>query len=133
MHDTDIRAQLDQERRIIQNATEGPWEWGEESPGWGDCGPNLETVERGPVYFDGSQGAKEIVIGSWGHDANGIAVDPADAEFIAHARTALPVRNAQIEAVLALHVLADFGECNECSNGTPWPCPTVTAIEEAGK
>lgn len=44
---------------------------------------------------------------------------------------ALLVRNAQVEAVLELHALADFGECNECSNGTPWPCATVRAIEEA--
>lgn len=39
--------------------------------------------------------------------------------------------SAKIEAVLELHVPADFGECSECSNGTPYPCPTVTAIQEA--
>lgn len=101
MSANDIHAQLEEERRLIDAATGGPWEWGKEShDSWGDCGPNLETIERGPVYFDGSQGAKEIVVGSWGHDANGIDVDPADAAFIAHARSALPIRNAQVQAVM---------------------------------
>lgn len=61
------------------------------------------------------------------------------------ARTALPVRNAQIEAVLELHEPFEYGGggpesgdgagCEECryDDGShwEWPCPTVRAIEEA--
>lgn len=70
-------------RETANAATPGPWSWGEESKGWGDCGPNLETVERGPVYSDGSQGSLSTVVGSWGHDANGISVEDNDATHIA--------------------------------------------------
>lgn len=70
-------------RRIAEAATQGAWTWSAETDGWGDCGPNLETAERGPLYFDGSQGAAETIVRSWGHDANGISVEDADAEHIA--------------------------------------------------
>ena len=70
-------------RETANAATPGPWSWGEESEGWGDCGPNLETVERGPVYSDGSQGSLSTVVGSWGYDANGISVEDNDARHIA--------------------------------------------------
>ena len=113
----DIRAQLEEERRIIEGAYPGPWTVGAYSEStnsnyFGAVQDSEDPSEPGPLLGDAHL---------------------PDATFIAHARTALPVRNAQVEAVLELHVLADFGECNECSNGTPWPCPTVTAIEEAGK
>lgn len=68
--------------------------------------------------------------------------------FIAHARTALPLRNAQVEAVLSIHrpveVEPSATICSGCSTrrGTfpdfryfpvvEYPCPTVRAIEEAG-
>ena len=80
-----MTADLSGIRSLLAGITPGPWVWSEEADEWGDCGPNLETVERGPVYSDGSQGAKETVIGSWGHDANGISVEPNDAAFIAAA------------------------------------------------
>lgn len=70
-------------RRIAEAATRGPWAWSAGTDGWGDCGPNLETVERGQLYDDGSQGAAETIVGSWGHDANGITVEDADAQHIA--------------------------------------------------
>lgn len=80
MTDLDVAAL----RKIAESATPGPWTWSEESDdNWGDCGPNLETVARGPRYRDGSQGAEETIVGSWGHDANGISVEPADALHIA--------------------------------------------------
>lgn len=74
---------LDELRKTAEAATPGPWRWSPEESHWGDCGPNLETVERGPVYADGSQGALLEVIGSWGHDANGISVADEDKDFIA--------------------------------------------------
>jgi hypothetical protein len=78
---------VDEIEARLNAATPGPWQWSPEEDTWGDCGPNLETVERGQVYSDGSQGAEAQVIGSWGHDANGISVADGDAEFIAHSPT----------------------------------------------
>ena len=69
-----------------------------------------------------------------------------DSEFIAAARTTVPALVDALEAVLKVH--RDGGEsqgyldnghygvidhcCTECGSygeyGTPWPCPTVTAI-----
>ena len=123
MHDaTDIRAQIEEERRIIEAASEGPWHVTDRGIGWEVSREPLEDKPDDPGFWPATvnDGLRETF-------------SKTDATFIAHARAALPVRNAQIEAVLALHVLADFGECNECSNGTPWPCATVRAIEEAGK
>lgn len=75
--------ELNELRKVAEAATPGPWQWGPERSHWGDCGPNLETVERGPLYEDGSQGAAAEVVGSWGHDANGISVEDHDKAFIA--------------------------------------------------
>ena len=101
--------ELDAIQRRADMATEGPWTWGEETDEWGDCGPNLETVARGPFYSDGSQGAEETVIGSWGHDANGISVEDHDAEFIAHARTDVPTLLALVRELKArLAVVAEL-------------------------
>ena len=43
---------------------------------------------------------------------------------------------AKIEAVLALHRPSEYGcvsECRETNGDLNYPCPTVRAIEEAGK
>lgn len=130
MHDaTDIRAQLEQERRLIEGATEGPWAYEPES-----VGPNGEWYRPARAYVeieshgpDGVEG-DELTLGGG---------SPEDAAFIAHARTALPVRNAQIEAVLALHrkkvrTARMKYYCGHCGDEAGWPCPTVRAIEEAG-
>ena len=162
MHDaTDIRAQLAEERRLIGEATEGPWEF--------DLDGDVQGRRKG-MYPDPEM--DPIV---------GCLEQPEDNAFIAHARTALPVRNAQVQAVLALHReevrwiheanpevswgsreqalewddemdpedITTFSLCSECKRveegpdgehifdvgyGTStWPCPTVRAIEEAGK
>lgn len=76
MSTNDIRAQLEQEREIIQSATDGPWE-----------ADPLEGDLTGP------EGGFVMEVLAW--------LDP-DATFIAHARTALPIRNAQVEAVLGV-------------------------------
>ena len=120
-HDIDIRAQLERERR--------------DNTGWHEfvTADDSATTHIAYVYEDGSiylpEGPDVVT-------ATDFRMAAATGRFWRLERageSALPVRNAQIEAVLELHALADFGECNECSNGTPYPCPTVTAIEEAGK
>lgn len=70
-------------RKIAEAATPGPWAWSKEPDGWGDNGPNLETVERGPIWADGSQVAREQIVTSWGHDAHGICVEDANAAHVA--------------------------------------------------
>ena len=76
----------------------------------------------------------------YGYDASGIEVkSPADAEFIAHARTDVPALVAALRAVLNLHfkaqpIPAAFGTqeggdyCVTCAED--WPCPTVAAIHQ---
>jgi hypothetical protein len=114
---TDLTDQLDAIQARVDAATEGPWVWSEETSEWGDCGPNLETVKRGPVYADGSQGADEMVIGSWGHDANGISVDDADAAFIAAAPTdigfLLVLARKQQAAIDAVTAVVDEWEAHD--------------------
>ena len=115
-------------RERVEAATKGPWTWTKEQDGWGDCGPNLD-------------GATDEVIGSWGHDANGIFVDPADAEFIAHARTDLPRLLAAVTNVLELHKpmgATDEVFCSACfdpdwtsPDDNNYPCPTVRTITTA--
>lgn len=57
----------------------------------------------------------------------------ADAEFIAHARTAVPALVAAVERVQALHRRnSEIGAhtfCLECHEF--WPCPTRKALEES--
>lgn len=141
---------LDDIRARAEAATPGPWQWSPEENVWGDCGPNLETVERGPVYSDGSQGAEATVVGSWGHDANGISVEDSDKEFIAHAREDVPRLLHAVYAVLALHreveCVDEDGEptggtcCEECKDlddhsgervHEVFPCRTVREIQAA--
>lgn len=51
----------------------------------------------------------------------------ADAEFIAHARTALPALVAAVERAQALHSCTRSLRCEECE--LPYPCPTIEALE----
>jgi len=78
-----LEARIAEDEALARAATPGPWEWGAETSEWGDCGPNLETVAKLPPYSDGSIGPVETVIGSWGHDANGITVADGDKAHIA--------------------------------------------------
>lgn len=58
-----------------------------------------------------------------------------DAEFIAHARTAVPALVAAVERVQALHTPDEFGMCEGCGDNehgyaiVPHPCPTIRALE----
>ena len=63
------------------------------------------------------------------------ALNPADAEFIAHARTAVPALVAAVERVQALHTPDEFGMCEGCGDNehgyaiVPHPCPTIRELE----
>lgn len=60
-----------------------------------------------------------------------VDLDEADAEFIAHARTALPALVAAVERVQALHSPWPSPSiqtyCRTCAH--PMPCPTIRALE----
>ena len=121
-------------------ATEGPWEWEGEAEAEWEIGANSLVPSRRP---------DDPVLYGYGYDASGIEVkNPADAEFIAHARADVPDMAAALRAVLEIH--QDGGEsqgytdtgtydfmphcCTECGSlgeyGVPWPCATVTAIRQ---
>ena len=139
---------LDEIEARANAATEGPWEWEGEAKAEWELGANSLVPSRRP---------DDPVLYGYGYDASGIEVKtPADAEFIAHARTDVPwlleqvgLRDKALEAVLELH--KDGGEsqgylddgsygdmphcCTECGSlgeyGVPYPCPTVEAITTA--
>ena len=124
----DVRAWLDHTQKLDGAATPGPWVWSEPDPEWtGDYYGVWERDEDMPPV------AATHAPGEYGK---------ADAEWIAHARTALPQAVAALRAVLDLHQprnrvtqsapghLVDTpGPCTACD--WDWPCPTVAAITEA--
>lgn len=123
-----INARLDEWEAAAKAATPGPWQWWNlegADQGWSGQGPDLETVERGPVYSDGSQGAAHTVVSAWGHDAWGITVEETDAAHIAlNDPAAVLAMVAGLRAVVALHT--GDRDCGfACRNTT---CPTLRAI-----
>ena len=130
---------LDEIEARANAATEGPWEWEGEAKGEWEIGANSLVPSRRP---------DDPVLYGYGYDASGIEVkNPADAEFIAHARTDVPALLDALEKVLRLHPRVvvlhadpEFGRmeddaiCGACIvNHEPadWPCPTVEAITTA--
>ena len=130
---------LDKIEARANAATEGPWEWEGEAKAEWELGANSLVPSRRP---------DDPVLYGYGYDASGIEVKtPADAEFIAHARTDVPWlleqverRDKALEAVLDLHKEDGHGWgpgesfCTECQQGygllVPYPCPTVAAIRQ---
>lgn len=130
---------LDKIEARTNAATEGPWEWEGEAKAEWEIGANSLVPSRRP---------DDPVLYGYGYDASGIEVKtPADAEFIAHARTDVPWlleqverRDKALEAVLDLHKEDGHGWgpgesfCTECQQGygllVPYPCPTVAAIRQ---
>ena len=113
-------------------ATEGPWEWEGEAKAEWEIGANSLVPSRRP---------DDPVLYGYGYDASGIEVKtPADAEFIAHARTDVPDMAAALRAVLAIHTPVDRGRATACCTCEQWiestdpeaciewPCATVEAI-----
>ena len=123
----DVRAWLDRAHTLDQNATPGPWVWSGPDPEWtGDYYGVWERDEDMPPV------AATHAPGEYGK---------ADAEWIAHARTALPAAVAALRALADLHQprnrvthsasghLVDTpGPCTACD--WDWPCPTIAAIQD---
>ena len=102
-------------------ATEGPWSAADEH---GDL-PGAD-----PAWCV----SRMTEDGRWMHDvADEFGLEPADAEFIAAARTAVPALTAAVRDVLALHFTRHTVvsgnpplPCDAC--GRALPCPTVRAL-----
>lgn len=118
-----VRAWLDHTQQLDQAATGGPW-----------------YTFKTAVGLTNGIGSK--VIPKYEAVIEDTYTDPADAEWIAHARSALPAATAALRAVLDLHQPYQYRAserdlCAECINdaeteGTiQWPCPTVRAITDA--
>lgn len=87
-------------------------------------------VDRLSDYSEGHRWHIADVLRWGGHqgmrNALSFSEDEETAEFVAAARNAVPVLLAQLDAVAALHVRTELGECAECR--ASWPCPTIEAI-----
>ena len=103
-------------------ATEGPWEWEGEAKAEWEIGANSLVPSRRP---------DDPVLYGYGYDASGIEVKtPADAEFIAHARTDMPDMAAALRAVLEIHRTA----ASRRATSTTVPTATCrTAAQSAGR
>lgn len=126
---------LDEIETRTNAATEGPWEWEGEAKSEWEMGANSLIPSRRP---------DDPVLYGYGYDASGIEVkNPADAEFIAHARQDVPALVAALRAVLELHkpdyTYPECPKCTECSDlastedrkfAVLWPCSTVETIRE---
>lgn len=106
-------------------ATNGPWRlWADTSDPENKRGASVESA--------------------WSHDADGCDTEmitdycsPADAVFIAAARTDVEKMAKALRAVEAVHSQelggTPDGSYADICGGCPsyWPCPTITAIREA--
>lgn len=102
-------------------ATEAPWEWEATNPTMAGANWNLRIAGRPGI---------RLAVREYQHG-------PANAEFIAHARTDVPALVAALRAVLDLHkpresCCDDCGpqQCEECE-AWEWPCQTFRAIATA--
>ena len=131
---TDLQTWLDKGKALADQATQGPWEAFEDSDQHlAGCPPTIENL----VYA----GAVETPIIDWGNGST-----KEDAEFIADARTRLPLALDALQAVIEIHTPIDALNvryrggrlqqvCTGCGtddgNWNHWPCPTVRAITDA--
>lgn len=101
-----IRAAIDEEERIAREATPGPWHWRDEpNPGWGHQPPDLMS-------------GGELVISSWGHDADGVSVEEQDMAHIARHDPASVLRKVEgARKVLDWHV-----DCRKTGETVEWTC-----------
>ena len=120
---------LDKAERLAEQATPGPLETPEDTARRGHIKAPVDDPEEGAFV-------------THCEECMGYVLNAANAEWIAHARTALPAAVAALRAVADLHQprsavtrsasghLVDTpGPCTACD--WDWPCPTITAVTEA--
>lgn len=140
---TDLTDELEEERRIIDAATAGPWVAhdlsdatfnSENRAGWWWVWQKSQLTHYGGVIEISDSGEPRGAIGEAGiTDQSNGHQERADAEFIAHARTALPQRNVQVQAVLKVtDDLPERGPQTGYAAGYNQACRDIRrAIEEA--
>lgn len=108
---------LDRLEELAEAATEGPWEAYRPHAAY----RVYELCSTTP------QGLNETLAEVSGHNAS------ADAEFIAAARSSVPMLLAAVEAALSEHWSEPYAQgpdyCAGCEHR--WPCDTYRAIEAA--
>ena len=116
---------LDTTQRLDGAATPGPWETVEDTGRRGHIAAPVDDPEEGKFV-------------THCEECMGYVLNAANAEWIAHARTALPAAVAALRAVADLHQpdtcwmdRLDCGACSSYDECVQWPCPTITAITEA--
>lgn len=133
-----LAAVLDETERVAREATAGPWQWenelcwspaGEEcadhSHSWGHSGPDLYGADR------------EIVVSSYGHDADGVIVSREDATHIARHNPQAVIARVEAERMIVWEhreerepwtAAGPIGHpiCSHCAG--QWPCVTVRAL-----
>ena len=119
---------LGKAERLDGAATPGPWETPEDTARRGHITAPVDDPEEGAFV-------------THCEECMGYVLSAANAEWIAHARTALPQAVAALQAVIELHQprsavtqsasghLVDTpGPCKDCD--WDWPCPTITTIQD---
>ena len=83
-----LLARIAEDEAVARAATPGPWRWDgafEGEPGyateWGHDGPDLVTVAISKRA--GIEAPADVVLMSWGHDADGLSVTRKDGDHIA--------------------------------------------------
>ena len=115
---------LDTTQRLDGAATPGPWETVEDTGRRGHITAPVDDPEEGAFV-------------THCEECMGYVLNAANAEWIAHARTALPAAAAALRAVIELHAPFQAGRpfCRVCTEADdtayplPWPCPTIQAIQ----
>jgi len=139
-----LEARIAEDEALANAATPGPWKWWNlegVDQGWSDNGPNLDSSQgewktcpyfctwtepsdthRGEVGKPGHEHlVTEQVIGSWGHDANGINVALADATHISvHDPSRVLAECAAKRAIIGLY---RDGVMGEFFDGEKWTNP----------
>ena len=109
---------IDESEALAAAATQGPWKssYVRESA----YNPSVITADAEDVVAARHE--------QWIAEASPARLNGrADAAFIAHARTALPKRDALLRKVFHLHA-RDGDFCRECR--VAYPCPTIRLVEE---
>ena len=120
---------LDKAERLAEQATPGPLETPEDTARRGHIKAPVDDPEEGAFV-------------THCEECMGYVLNAANAEWIAHARTALPAAVAALKSVLDMHVKVvtdrhvsgPTAVCEPCSEDrmfAVWPCPTVATITEA--
>lgn len=114
---------LEHTKAVEQKATAGPWVASVvDSPR-----STVSTAIYSHAHPAGS--AQSEVLPSYLVKPGVVRMSRADAEFIVHARTVVPVLVAAVERVQALHSCTRSLRCEECE--LPYPCPTIEALTPA--